>query len=272
MARPKKQIDYLQFQKLYDMGYHDAAIARILGVDRSTVTRRRQAINLPPNRRRGERGPSIRQNEPYWMAVRRCLQYVGNYVREAARQYYKETGDFERFFICFVLEPKPMFHGVLSPYAPDPARMNLKSAQKIVEFEQAMEMTSMAGVPGPAILELAEVYKSADEETCQRLARQAVETAGLVNCHTRIADIDKQQLLSPKDFWEYWKKKMQEAFSWVPFKQWHPVKSIRKATRKAKEAIRTVATVAQGRAGKRRKQGGLQSLHDYRAFQGALGY
>jgi len=267
MARPRKVIDYFEFQKLYDMGYQDAVIARILNVDRSTVTRRRQAINLPANRKRGERGPSIRQDEPYWMAVRRALKYVGDYIFEAAREYYKETKDFQKFFICYVLEPKPMYHGVPGAFASDPARMNYQSTKKIVAFEQTMEMTSMAGVPGPAILELAEVYKSADEETCKRLARKAVETAGLVNCYTVVSDV--YELVTPQNLLKYWKKQMQEVMSWTPIKQWHPVKNIRQATQKAKETIRSVA---QGRAGKRRKSGGLQSVGDYRAFQGALGY
>lgn len=270
MARPKKEIDFLKFDQLYAGGYTDAMIARELGVDRSTVVRRRQALGLPANRKRGQRGPSVRDSEPYWLAVKRSIKYVWNYIIDAARQYYKETGDFERYFICYILEPRPMYHGAPGPHAPDPARMNFTSAKRIVDFEQTMEMTSMAGVPGPAVLELAKVYKSADEETCQRLARQAVETAGLVNCYATVSEV--KELINPKDFFRYWKEQLNQAFSWVPYKQWERVKTFRKAARVKERVKEAVNSVIPGRAGKRGKGGGITSIHNYCAYQGALGY
>jgi hypothetical protein len=267
MARPRITIDYNKFQKLYDAGYQDAEIARILGVDRSTVTRRRQAINLPANRKRGERGPAVKEDEPYWKAVTRVLKYVKDYISEAAREYYKRTNDFERFFICYCMEPKPMYHANPHAYYSDPQKMNYKAVQKIVEYEQKMDQASMAGVPGPAILELAKVYKSADEETCKQLAKEAVETAGFVNCDCKVCDVTI--MTPPKDLIRFWKNRLAEILSWTPVKEWETAKRIRKATIKAKEKV---ASVACGRSGRRGKGGGLQSLNNHLAFQAAQGY
>ena len=101
MARPRKVIDYFEFQKLYDMGYQDAVIARILNVDRSTVTRRRQAINLP-RIASGANASSIRQDEPYWMAVRRALKYVGTTSSKQLANITKKPKTSKNFYLlCF---------------------------------------------------------------------------------------------------------------------------------------------------------------------------
>ncbi len=264
MARPKITIDYEKFQKLYDCGYQDSAIARILGVDRSTVTRRRQAINLPANRGRGERGPAVKEDEPYWKAVSRALKYVGDYIAEAAREMYKRTNDFERFFICYCMQPKPMYHANPLSYCSDPDKMNYKAVQKIVEYEQKVDQMTWAGVPGPAVLELVQVYKSADEETCKRLAQEAVETAGFVNADSKVGDV--VVMTPPKDIINFWKNQLAEILGWTPKKEWEkPRKKLSKAIAKIKEKVT-------GGSGRRGRGGGVKNLRNYQAFQAAQGY
>lgn len=266
MARPVLDIDVNELVRLHSKGYPDNEIAKLLKISRPTVVRRRQALGLEANRKSGEKGPHVKETEPYWHAVRRALKYVGNYIMAAAREYYQKTKDFERYFICMLLEPKPMFHAAPGPYAADPQRMYLKHVKYITDFEKTMDMTSMAGVPGPAILELVKLYKSADEETCKTLARQAVEGAGFVNAGDTVEMVD--ECTPPEAYLEYWQAEEQKAIDWAPIKEWEPVRKISKAIRK----VVNVFSPKTPKPGKKGKGGGTQSIHTHQAYQAAMGY
>ncbi len=263
MARPLAEIDYDVFFELYGKGYPDAEIAKMLEVNRSTVVRRRREMGLPPNRKRGERGPAIKDNERYWQAARRALQYVGHYVRDAARDYYHRTKDFERFFLCFVMEPKPFFHSAPGPWVSDPAKMTFKAVKYITDYEKTADRMGLAGVPGPAILELARVYKSADEKTCRELAMAAVEGAGFINAETLVEDAI---VMEPEIMIQHWQETEKEAMDWAPVQRWEPIKKI---SRIAKNIANNVGG---GRSGKRGRGGGIQNISAHQAFQAIKGY
>ena len=68
MGRLKAEIDQDEFLLLYKKGFTDQAIAEHFCVHRSTITRRRQQMSLPPVRKRGERGPgAVQKNLPYYV-------------------------------------------------------------------------------------------------------------------------------------------------------------------------------------------------------------
>ena len=270
MARPKRNMDYTTFEELYNRGYHDAAIAEELGCDRSYVAKMRKWVNLPANRKVGHRGPSVKQDEPYWLAVRRSLQYVGKYIFEAARKYYEETKDWDRYFICGVLEPKPMTHAIPSPHYGDPEKWNFKHGQNIIDYEEQAERYSLAGCPGPAILELAKVYKSADEDTCQRLAMEAVQTSGYVSAYATVADT--KALTPPEILIRFWKQQLEAIQEWIPVKAWTPIRKLKAMYTKAKEAKAVAKEYYSRGSGKRGRGGGIQSTHNHAAYQAALGY
>lgn len=270
MARPRKYVDYNTFEELYNRGYHDAAIAEELGCDRSYIAKMRKTINLPANRRVGNRGPAVKQDEPYWLAVRRALQYVGKEIMEAANKYYDESKDWDRFFICGVLEPKSMMHAIPSPHFGDPEKWNFKHGKNIVDYEEQAEKYSLAGCPGPAILELAKVYKSADKETRQRLAMEAVQTAGYVSAYATVADT--KALTPPEILIRFWKQQLEVVQDWVPIKAWSPVRKLKAMYTKAKEAIAVAKEYHSRGSGRRGRGGGIQSVHNHRAYQAALGY
>lgn len=263
MARPAMDIDLDELVRLHSKGYPDIEIAKRLKVSRPTVIRRRQALGLKANRKSGEKGPHVKDTEPYWQAVRRALKYVGEYIFEAARDYYQKSQDWNRFFICRLLEPRPMFHSAPGPYTADPQKMYLKHVKYITDFEQKMDMTSLAGCPGPAILELVRVYKSADEETCKALARQAVEGAGYVNAGDTVEMVN--ECTPPEEYQEYWEAEEQKAIDWTPIKEWEPIKKLGKAFMKA------ASTLSSG-TGKKGRGGGTQNIHNHQAFQAAMGY
>ncbi|NLX01341.1 MAG: hypothetical protein GXY40_02300 [Syntrophomonadaceae bacterium] len=263
MARPVLDVDIVELVRLHSSGYPDGEIAKLLGVSRRTIIRKRQELGLEANRKSGEKGYHFRETEPYWQAVRRALRHVGNYINEAAREYYQKTKDYERYFICMLLEPKPMFHAAPGPWAADPQKMYFKHVKYITDFEKTMDMTSLSGVPGPAILELARLYKSADEELCKDLARQAVEGAGFVNAHDTVEMVD--ECIPPESYEEFWEEEERKAMDWTPIKQWEPVKKLGKAIRRVTNTI----SLGTGRKG---RGGGRKNIKDHQAYQAAMGY
>lgn len=263
---PSLDISFADIIDLHSKGLTDSQIAIKLGATRVTILRRRKEIGLQANRAVGDRGPSVKPEEPYWQAVRRALRNndVAKYIRAASRDHYKKTHDWDRFFIATVLEPRPMFHAIPGPYASHPEKMYLKHTRYITRFEKMMGETSLAGVPGPAILELIQVCKSADEETCMELARKAVEGAGYVNSFDTVEKIELQGCVAPEEYNQHWEEKDQECDVWTPNQLWEPVKKIAKAWGRAVgDAI--------SRTGRRGRGGGTQSLNNHLAFQGIKG-
>ncbi len=255
-------LDYIRLIELHSKGMTDEQIAAAMSTSRVTILRRRRELGLKANRKVGERGPAIKDNEAYWLAARRCLKYIGKHIQAAARKYYSQTGDWQRFYICMLMEPRPMFHPVPGPYASDPEKMHLKHVKYITDFERQMEMTAIAGCPGPEILELAQKYKTADKETIERLAMEAVKGAGYVNLWSKVMDV--VACMSPETILKYWEQEEADAMAWAPNKEWKPVK---KLTR-----IRKQTYSRKGNTGKKGKGGGTQDIDASRAYLGAMGY
>ena len=84
-----------------------------------------------------------------------------------------------------------------------------------------MDMTSLSG-PRPAILELARLYKTADDELCKDLARQAVEGAGFVNAHDTVEMIE--ECIPPESYEEFWRRRT-KAMDWTPINNGNRLKS-----------------------------------------------
>jgi len=261
--KPAIEIDIVELIEMHSRGYPDGEIAKRLNVSRRTIIRRRQELGLKANRKSGEKSFHFKETEPYWQAVRRALKYVGNYIMEAAREYYKKTKDWLRFFISGFLEPKPMFHPAPGQWAANPDRMYFKHVKYITDFEKSMDMVSLSGVPGPAVLELARLYKTGDKELCKELAMKAVEGAGFVNANDTVEMISE---CIPPDFYEeFWEAEEQKAIDWTPIKQWEPVKKLGKA-------IRGVTNIFSSGTGKKGKGGGRKNIKDHQAYQAAMGY
>jgi hypothetical protein len=248
--------------ELHSQGYPDGDIAEELKVSRPTIIRRRKELGLKANRRKGERGMVFKEDEPYWQVARRAKQHIGRYISEAASEIYRETKDWYRFQISGVLEPKPLTQQVPGPYYQNPDRMYQKHIKYITDTEKSMDMVGLAGVPGPAFLELLKVYKSGKMEVIKRLAREAVETAGFVNAHATVQDVD--ECTPPEIQMKHWEKEEQGAMDWSPIKEWEPVKKLGRAYSKVAASV--------SRTGKRGRGGGIMNIENHIAFQGAMGY
>jgi hypothetical protein len=262
MGRPCTIVSETKLRELHKQGFTDQIIALKLKTSRATIARRRQQLGLKPNREVGERGIAIKEEEAYWLLVRRSLPYIGRYLQEAAHDYYEETGDWDRYFITMVLEPKAMFHPIPGPYAADPNKMNWKNIKYITDFEQMIDHVGLAGVPGPAVLELMRIYKKGDLDFCKELARQAVETAGFVRVDSMVLSVAAYGCMPPEKYREYWEEQQLIAMDWTPIKHWGE---------KKKTIIKTFANYSSG-TGKKSKTGRIRTIENTQAFLGAIGY
>lgn len=261
MARPRANINLERFKELYHVGYTDLQIALKLGISRVTILRQRQELGYPPNREVGERGISVNENEAYWLLIRRSLPHIGKFLQQAAREYYQKTSDWERYFIAMVMEPKEMFHPIPGPYAGDPEKMNFKNTKYITDFEKGLSNVGLAGVPGPTVIELIRVYKSADQETCKQLARKAVEEAGYVRTDTLVKDVEK--CITPEELQAHWEEQEREAFDWTPVQDWG---------RQRETIYRDYNTYYSAGSGQVGSTGSINSISNTQAFLGAKGY
>lgn len=262
-GRTAQDIDIVELIELHSKGYPDGEIAKRLNTSRRTIIRRREELGLKANRKVGEKSFHYKETEPYWQAVRRALKYVGHYIANAAREYYRKTKDWLRFFISGFVEPKPMFHPAPGQWAAEPERMYIKHVKYITDFEKNMNMVSLAGVPGPEILELARLYKTADKELCKELAMKAVEGTGFVNANDTVDMVS--ECIPPDQYEAFWEEEEQEAINWTPNKQWEPVKKLRNVVRKLTNSFSSGS-------GKRGKGGGRKNIKDHQAYQAAMGY
>lgn len=255
-----------ELQVLHAKGYTDIEIAKKLGVSQPTITRCRNQLKLKPNRKKGEHGPNISGTEPYWLMCNRILRIpkLAKLVAAASYDYFNETGDWDTFFICRVREPADLFHPVPGPYATDPEKMYQRHADYIVTYEERMDNVPSAGVPGPAIIELARLYLSTDEATGKALARKAVAGAGVVSQYSTVEQVEHNpgELITPISIhFEQWAEIKQKGIEFFP-----------EDTQPRRESCYIGGGDYRSSNGRKGVGGGTKNINDHAAWQGALGY
>lgn len=226
MGRPKAVIDQDEFLFLYKKGFSDQVIAEFFCVHRSTVIRKRQQMSLPPVRKRGERGPgTVHGNLPYYVETFRLLKYLEKHIKEEAREIYSKTAirrnEDAQAHLCLHswlatgVEPVSVPHPVPGKYAKSASRPKSEYVRHILDMEYHAAKAGLAGVPGPSIIKLAQVYKTADERTKSELARQAMAEAGYVGVHETVEHVIENGLTSYDNWVELWRKKSDTALQWA---------------------------------------------------------
>lgn len=257
---------YGRMMELYEKGYTDTEISRQLGVTQATITRTRQGLKLKVNRKPGDRGPGISESKPYWQICNALLRNLtlNKLISQAAREHYNDTGDWDIFFISRVREPLELYHPIPGPYAT--TNMTKKHARYMVNYEQLMDNVSSAGVPGAAIIELARLYKSTDQETNEELARQAVEESGIVNQYSTVSEVlqNNGKIVSMADHREKWTKYKQDALNFFPDDV--PTKLPKP------NGGKTPPPPGYKADGRRGKGGGTKNISDHQAWQARNGY
>jgi len=259
------------FRALCEAGLADEAVAEALNISRPTVVRLRQEHNISPNRKRGGRGPGkARAQKTYYEEARRVLNNpeVARAVRHAAREFRQNGGDEAKSFIATGLDPAPVPVFTPGPYASDPEKTNLTRVEYILEFEERVQRAAVAGVPGPAVFQLARVIKTASKEVVRSLALKAVAEAFLVGVHQTVNAVcswTENLKLNLEDLFEKsqarWKEVKEKALAWAPVKQ------------EKKPLFRFRGhSDGHGRTGKIGRGGGRQNIHTRRAFAAANGY
>lgn len=217
MARPKCDFNESDFLKYYSIGYNDSQIAGKMGVSRMTAARRRREMNLEARVQRGWRNMSLQGQEPYWRFANRVFarypQIARRFRRKAEELLIQRRIDFATYYICMGTEPGP---GPLKPIK-DVWRKKLgldrESLRRILEFEREIEYSGLAGVPGPALIELVQVMRTASEETMDKMIEQAVLEAGLVSIHACIGH--PLQCCSVSSWTDFWGRIQTESEEWL---------------------------------------------------------
>ena len=270
IGRPRRQVSMEQLKILHSQGYTDGKIAEMMNIPRSTVRRRREELELKPNRYVGERGPDRGNELPYHQTVRRMMKHVGHYVRDAAREHRKliaeqssekESYEDDRFLPTMGIDPRDLPHLEPGPYCKRPERMNLTEAKYISDTEKMMDFSDMVGVPGPAILELASQYKSAKEDIIKDLAMQAVQGAGIVGTQMPTSLVAEKGTTPLADWKEAWEKREEIIKDFAPIKE---------ESKPRMPRIPETNTSRSG-TGKRGRGGGIQSINNHRAFEALKG-
>lgn len=225
MSRPKAVIDQNEFLSLYEKGFSDQAIAEHFCVHRSTITRKRQQMSLPSVRRRGERGPGAVHNKlPYYLETFRLLKYLEKYIREEARKVCSEAADqgnvesqahHRLSWLATGVEPVSVPHPVPEKYVENGLRPKPEKVRHLLEMEYHAARAGLAGVPGPSIIKLAQVYKTADERTKRALVRQAITEAGYVGVHETVEHVLKNGFTSYDNWANLWTEKSNTAMQWA---------------------------------------------------------
>lgn len=227
MARPRAVIDKDEFLLLYRKGFSDQVIAEHFCVHRSTIARKRRQMSLPPIRKRGERGPgTVQKDMPYYAEIFRLLKHVGKYIREetrrvrceAAAQGNKEVQ--ERLYLLSWLaagvDPAPVPHPVPGKYVQDSLRPKSERVRHLLNLEYLADRAGLAGVPGPSIINLARVFKTADEKTKSELVRQAIAEAGYVGVHETVDHVLENGFAGYDNWVELWDRQRDAVLQWVP--------------------------------------------------------
>ncbi len=269
-GRPAIEIDRNKFMKLYDEGMTDQAIADALGVSRQTVMRTREKMGLKPNRKRGERGPGkVREDKSYYHEVMRVMRIpeVAREIYKAAQIYRRNGGDEAASYVAAVIDPAPVPRVNPGPFCPPADKINRKEIKYIVSTEIQAERAAIAGVPGPAVFELARVIKTGSRRVIEKLAMAAVMQAFFVGVHETVKkvmseihpiNLSRRALSAIKSGWERVKE---ECLKWAPIQE------------ETKKRMNFAAPAGRaGGTGKKGKGGGTVNLHNRTAWAGANGY
>jgi hypothetical protein len=226
LGRPKAVIDQDEFLLLYEKGFSDQVIADHFCVHRSTIARKRQQMSLSPVRKRGERGPGTVHNDlPYYVETFRLLKHLEKHIKEEARIVRSEAAGqgneeaqvhiYLRSWLATGVEPAPVPHPVPEKYAKNALRPKSENVRHLLDMEYHAARAGLAGVPGPAIIKLAQVYKTADERTKSDLTRQAIAEAGYVGVHETVEHVIENGLTSYDNWVELWRGESDTALQWA---------------------------------------------------------
>ena len=242
-------------------GISDGKIAEILKISRSTVMRIRKKNNVSSKRRRGQRGPGRPQrDESYFQYLEKIMPRIDTYLRQAARE---ANIDFTTKFVALVMYPAPLKHPNVYPYAADPEKTTPAQAVKIAQIQISHEMSGLVGVPGEAAIELAHIYKTADQEIILALAKQAVLEAGFVADTATVAEICSGRKIIPVQIMlKHWEEIKQEAGRWAPGKD----------KPKPLKPFSSPKNSGPSRNGKKGSGGGIRNLEVVKAWTAKSGY
>lgn len=270
-GRPRIKVNLSSFRALCGAGLSDEAVAEALNISRPTVIRLRQEHGVSPNRKRGERGPGkARTQKTYYEETKRVLNNpeVAQVLSAAARDFRKSGGDEVKSFISTGLDPAPVPVFLPGPYASDPEKTNITTVKYVLKAEERARQAAVAGVPGPAVFQLARVIKTASESVVRRLALKAVAEAFFVGVHQTVDAVcswTEKLKLNLEDLFdrsrECWEEVKETALAWAPVK-------------KEKRPLFRFRAPSDNRArtGKAGSGGGRQNIEARRAFAAVNGY
>lgn len=216
MSRPRISFDYDVLLNLHAQGYSDSMMAKSLGINRETLRRHRKRLGLKANREPGQRGPSIRPDEPYWEACKRLLTYTGRYISEAiVKCQQDQSADDVQLFLAQMLYPRNLTHPQPSKYYCSIDSMTDHTIETAIDFESKQAAAGIAGVPGPTILELAQVCRTAAPETIISLAVQAVRESGIVSVYENVDAVMQRGTTEYIQWDNLWREYKEEARTWL---------------------------------------------------------
>lgn len=273
-GRPAIQIDQDLFLNLYNNGLTDQQIADEFGVSRQTIIRHRRAHALPPNRKRGERGSgAVREDKSYYQEVKRVMRIpeVAKAVYKAARKYRSAGGDEATSYVATVIDPAPLPKVNQGLWCSKADNINLTQVKYIVSVEQRAQQAVVAGVPGPAVFELARSIKSGSARLIEKLAMAAVVNAFMVGVHETVARVLKE--LDPIDLSRRTLSAMKSAWDRIRAAclKWAPVQRERKIAANT-GCYGLYSGDSGGGTGKVGRGGGRWNTHNRTAWLGAAGY
>lgn len=190
MVRPRIGTNEGLFLEFYEAGYNDSQISQYLGVSRTTVARKRCELGLNANSRRGLRGMGLHEGEEYWRYVARVYsrnKELARIIRQISLRLFSQGHvDYFTYYLCMGTEPANIQPFTRIPYRHGTSKMIFSNLQKILEYEKKVDQSALVGVPGPAFIQLARVFKSASDDHIIALAEEAVKGAGFINADTRV--------------------------------------------------------------------------------------
>lgn len=272
MGRPRAEVDIEQFKRLHALGLQDGVIAEKLNTSRSTVLRLRKEHGLAAARRKGERGPGrVREEKPYYEEACRIMSDpdIAREIYAAARELRREGKvDEATSYLATIIHPRktPRANVLIAGHAD---KTNPKHVEFVTSFEKRMAESNQAGVPGPAIFELARIIKTGKRALIRTLARKAVLHAMFVGVHETVEavvkkvgektiEVSQRSVSAWNIFWNNVRAKALE---------WAPVKEVRKPNPlKWLKRIRCGEPAALRRIGRRGTGGGIVDLELRRAM------
>ena len=215
-----------EIKRMAAIGHSDQQIARKLGVDKNTV--RYHNKERENKRRHGNRGiGKYKENEKYYNVIKRILNpntETGKLLLKEIQKAGKRVKDWNKRIIATGIEPaSKLHHPNPSRYANNAEKINKEAAKYIVEFEKKISRSTMVGVPGPHILILAQIIKTAKRSIRKKLAYLAVKQAKYLDEDTTLKFVlKKSKELRAFDFnkqEEMWEGIKEDAIEWAPEKK-----------------------------------------------------